>query len=141
MRLAEAAADFLSFCAVERRLSRHTLDAYKCDLNDFGKWLPVEPSGVSGISEQHLKGYLTELVSQRRLATSTVRRRFACLRAFVARMVALGRMTDPFATWHPELRRQSAYPARFHARKYHYCSRSRRRISLLSMRRWLRPPG
>jgi site-specific recombinase XerD len=104
-----AADDFLRFCSIERRLSHHTLEAYSFDLADFGKWLPGSVQ-VLEISDTHLKDYLAELVSQRNLAASTVRRRFACLRACFRRMAALGHMTDPFATWRPKFPRRKRLP-------------------------------
>jgi integrase/recombinase XerD len=39
MQFRVAAGEFLEFCAIERQLSIHTIQAYTQDLNDFGRWL------------------------------------------------------------------------------------------------------
>jgi site-specific recombinase XerD len=109
MRVRMAVDEFLTFCAVERRLSNNTLEAYTADLRDFEKWLP-EDARPMAVTETHLKSYLSELVIHRNLATSTVRRRFACLRAFFRRAATVGYMSDPFATWRPQLQRRKALP-------------------------------
>jgi site-specific recombinase XerD len=109
MHFRVAADDFLEFCCIERRLSHHTLGAYASDLADFGRWLPGGIL-VAEISEADLKEYLAALVGQRNLAVPTVRRRFACLRAFFRRTAALGHVTDPFTSWRPQLPRRKRLP-------------------------------
>jgi site-specific recombinase XerD len=104
-----AADDFLRFCAVERQLSQHTLQAYTADLADFRKWLPADLP-IAEISGNTLKDYLTDMVSQRKLAVATVRRRFACLRAFFRRLTGLGQASDPFAAWRLQLPRRKRLP-------------------------------
>jgi site-specific recombinase XerD len=104
-----AADDFLRFCAVERQLSQHTLQAYAADLADFRKWLPVDLA-IADISGGTLKDYLTDMVSRRKLAVATVRRRFACLRAFFRRLTGLGQASDPFAAWRLQLPRRKRLP-------------------------------
>ena len=84
MQYREAAEDFLRFCAVERQLSQHTLSAYAGDLADFRSWLRADVA-IADVTILTLKDYLGEMVSTRKLATATVRRRFACLRAFFKR--------------------------------------------------------
>jgi integrase/recombinase XerD len=39
MQVRGAVEEFLRFCAIERQLSQHTLQAYTADLADFRKWL------------------------------------------------------------------------------------------------------
>jgi site-specific recombinase XerD len=104
-----AADDFLRFCAVERQLSQHTLQAYAADLADFRKWLPADLP-IADISGNTLKDYLTDMVSRRKLAVATVRRRFACLRAFFRRLTGLGHASDPFAAWRLQLPRRKRLP-------------------------------
>jgi len=103
-------------------LSAHTLAAYDADLNDFGKWIRARtrsaadpqtaPTGglVADISTTTLKHYLEDMVGTRRLAVATVRRRFACLRAFFRRAAARGGVADPFADWRPLLPRRKRLP-------------------------------
>ena len=100
---------FLRFCAVERQLSQHTIKAYASDLADFGRWLPGG-AVVSEISSVELKEYLEQMVAARKLTPATVRRRFACLRAFFCRLSDLGETQDPFANWRPMLRRGKRLP-------------------------------
>jgi integrase/recombinase XerD len=113
--------EFLRFCALERQLSTHTLAAYRTDLNDFAKWITEGQGGapagrerttvaVGEISTATLKDYLEDLVGTRRLAVATVRRRFACLRAFFRRAAARGGFADPFAEWRPLLPRRKRLP-------------------------------
>jgi integrase/recombinase XerD len=101
--------DFLQFCAVERQHSTHTIQAYTADLSDFRKWLPLDVV-LPEISETTLKTYLANMVGERKLAAATVRRRFACLRAFFRRLSDLGHMPDPFSAWRLRLPRRKRLP-------------------------------
>ena len=101
--------DFLRFCAVERRLSRHTIQAYSFDLLDFRKWLPPRMK-YDCVTEKDLKRYLENMVSERGLSPATIRRRFACLRSFFRRLSELDQTKDPFASWHPKLPRRRRLP-------------------------------
>jgi integrase/recombinase XerD len=78
MQFRAAADGFLRACAIERQLSRHTVQAYACDLSDFGRWLPAALP-VAEVSIDLVKGYLAEMVDARKLALATVRRRLACV--------------------------------------------------------------
>src|ERR1051326_2000775 len=109
MRFGAAVEEFLRFCAVERRLAQHTVEAYASDLRDLGRSLPREAS-VSEISSASLKDYLAQLIADRKLAPATVRRRLACLRAFFRRLSGLGEARDPFTDWRPVLRRGKRLP-------------------------------
>jgi integrase/recombinase XerD len=109
MPLRTAIDDFLHFCAVERQLSHHTLQAYTSDLADFRKWLSSSVL-LSEISGATLKNYLENMVGERKLALATVRRRFACLRAFFRRLTDLGCVSDPFAGWRLRLPRRKRLP-------------------------------
>ena len=74
MQFAAAVKGFLEYCAVEKQLSQHTLDAYAGDLADFEKWLP-SGTAVADISTATMKQYLEQLVVDRKLTSATVRRR------------------------------------------------------------------
>jgi site-specific recombinase XerD len=119
MQFRVAVDEFLRFCAMERRLSGHTLAAYRADLNDFSKWDRAKIEGgiaggtttaVADISAARLKDYLEDMVGTRKLAVATVRRRFACLRAFFRRAAARAEIADPFAGWRPLLPRRKRLP-------------------------------
>jgi integrase/recombinase XerD len=109
MDLRAAIREFLHYCAVERQLSEHTLQAYGCDLADFCKWLPLGTTRAE-ISTETLKAYLEALVAERRMAPASVRRRFACLRGFFRRAAELGHAADPFTGWRLCLPRRKRLP-------------------------------
>jgi integrase/recombinase XerD len=104
-----ASQDFLRFCAIERQLSTHTLQAYAADLADFRRWLPID-TNVEDISEVTLKDYLAELVGPRKLTVATIRRRFACLRSFFRKAAKDGTAVDPFGSWRLQLPRRKRLP-------------------------------
>src|ERR1700741_1752550 len=81
MQFRVAVNAFVQFCAVERRLSQHTSQAYASDLSDFQRWLGAD-SLITDVLTDTLKEYLNFMVSERALSPSTVRRRLACLRSF-----------------------------------------------------------
>ena len=109
MQLGAAIDKFLQYCANERQLSPHTLQAYAADLADFRKWLPAD-AAVADVVECHLKDYLADMISERKLATATVRRRFACLRAFFRHTTERQEISDPLARWKPRLLRRKRLP-------------------------------
>jgi site-specific recombinase XerD len=100
---------FLRICSVERRFSSHTIQAYSYDLADFRKWLG-SADALRDISTATLKDYLEEMVSQRKLAASTVRRRLACLRAFFRFVSDHGEGSNPFDGWRLKLPRKKQLP-------------------------------
>lgn len=109
MQLRTAIDNFLRYCANERQLSQHTLQAYAADLADFRKWLTGDPA-LADVVENNLKEYLADMISERKLATATVRRRFACLRAFFRHATADQQIPDPFSGWKPKLLRRKRLP-------------------------------
>jgi integrase/recombinase XerD len=109
MQFFSAKEDFLRFCAIERRLSRHTIQAYKFDLLDFKKWLSPG-TNCDRVTEDDLKRYLENMVSERGLSPATVRRRLACLRSFFRRLAEHGHAKDPFASWRLKLPRRRRLP-------------------------------
>jgi integrase/recombinase XerD len=104
----DAVSDFAKFCTVECQLSPHTVEAYRCDLSDFTKWLGAKEVGIS--AEQTLRAYLDDMVLNRKLSAATVRRRIASLRAFFKWHSRLQTSTSPFQTWRPILPRRKRLP-------------------------------
>lgn len=100
--------EFLTFCAVERQLSPHSLQAYAADLQDFRRWLRPNTSW-SDVSKDVLKAYLRNL-TERKLAAATIRRRFACLRAFFRRLSSQIESPDPFQNWTLRMARRKRLP-------------------------------
>jgi site-specific recombinase XerD len=109
MQFHVAIDEFLRVCAVERRLSSHTLEAYSSDLADFQRWLP-RGTEMRDILPVSLKKYLEDMVERRRLSAATVRRRLACLRAFFRRLADLGEIADPFVAWQLRIARRRRLP-------------------------------
>jgi integrase/recombinase XerD len=109
MQFRAAADDFLRVCAVERRLSSHTLEAYSSDLADFQRWLP-RGTEMRDILPVSLKKYLEDMVERRRLSAATVRRRLACFRTFFRRLADLGEIADPFVAWQLRIARRRRLP-------------------------------
>jgi len=104
-----AIESFLRYCAVERRLSENTIQAYTCDLADFEAWRAA--STLTGeISTETLKTYLDVMVAERKLAPATVRRRIACLRAFFRRAAEMSEVPDPFSNWRLRLPKRKRLP-------------------------------
>src|ERR1700683_3852254 len=109
MQFGVAVVEFLRFCALERQLSGHSVQAYSADLRDFRKWLKADVA-VGDVSLVLLKEYLEDMVGSRKLAVATVRRRFACLRAFFRRACEKLDCPDPFANGRPLLPRRKRLP-------------------------------
>ncbi len=109
MHFNSAKTRFLTFCEVERRLSKHTIQAYSFDLLDFWEWLSTNLQ-CDRVTENDLKLYLENMVAERKLSVATIRRRLACLRAFFRHVSSLGEMNDPFANWRPRLPRRRRLP-------------------------------
>jgi site-specific recombinase XerD len=109
MEIPAAVDDFLQYCAVERRLSGNTLQAYAYDLTDFRVWFAASTLPPE-ISTDTLKTYLGVMVAERKLAAATVRRRIACLRAFFRRVSDRGDLPDPFVGWRLMLPRRKRLP-------------------------------
>ena|SRR5579862_137430 len=109
MQFGVAVVEFLRFCALERQLSEHSVQAYAADLRDFRKWLKADV-GIGDVSLAVLKEYLEDMVGSRKLTVATIRRRFACLRAFFRRACEKHALPDPFANWHPLLPRRKRLP-------------------------------
>ena len=50
---------FLNYCRDERRMSKHTVRAYRLDLDRFGEFLTAHHPSVTlaDISKEHLRAY------------------------------------------------------------------------------------
>jgi integrase/recombinase XerD len=70
---------FLEMMAVERGAARHTLDAYRRDLADYGRFLAERGLTFAGADGAAVRAYLSDL-SRRGLAASTAARRLSALR-------------------------------------------------------------
>ncbi|MEA2443615.1 MAG: integrase/recombinase XerD [Thermoleophilales bacterium] len=94
--------EFLAYLEFERGLSRNTLEAYRSDLLQFGRFL--EPRGLDAVTAQstHVAGFLTDLEQgngRPAASPATVHRKAACLRSFYRHLRREGvRDSDPTTT-------------------------------------------
>jgi integrase/recombinase XerD len=96
--------DFLAYLEFERGLSRNTLDAYRTDLLQFGRFLEerevsaleAQPSDVADFLEALARG---DGDSRPPASPATIHRKSACLRSFYRHLRRDGLLdTDPTAT-------------------------------------------
>jgi len=105
-----AMLDFLAYLELERGLSRNTLEAYRSDLLQFGRFLERRGVGVTTASHNDLAAFLSELAgpvpngsdgARRPAAASTLGRKVACLRSFYRHLRREGAIDhDPTADLH-----------------------------------------
>src|SRR5947208_217680 len=79
--------DFLAYLEFERGLSRNTLEAYRSDLLQFGRFLTEHDGGALTASGGDVSDFLTELAKgdgngRAPASTATLHRKAACLRSF-----------------------------------------------------------
>ncbi len=127
MQFRTSVCNFLRHCEIERQLSGHTVRAYANDLADFRKFLIADaaasdaaagtapadsstPTTLAAITPETLSRYLADMLGRRRLSASTVRRRFACLRAFFRQRAHAEGFEDPCAALKLQLPRRKRLP-------------------------------
>jgi integrase/recombinase XerD len=84
---------FLDMIATERGASRHTLDAYRRDLEDYVAHLAGESRDPGNASTDDVRGYLAAL-SRRHLAPASVARRLSAIRQLHRFLYAEGKRKD-----------------------------------------------
>jgi integrase/recombinase XerD len=72
--------DFLAYLELERGLSRNTLEAYRSDLLQFGRFLDRRGVRVTEATHNDLAAFASELAAV--AAPATLGRKVACLRSF-----------------------------------------------------------
>lgn len=75
------AESFLEMMAVERGASRHTLDAYRRDLDDYQRFLKRQSTGSMAADSSVIRGFLQSLANAG-LAASTQARKLSAIRQF-----------------------------------------------------------
>lgn len=94
-RLGRAVVEFVDHLALERRASRHTVEAYQRDLVQFAAHArgieggPLAPDAVTRLMLRQYLGVVSEGVS-----TATVARKLAAVRAFFRYLVRAGRLRE-----------------------------------------------
>lgn len=91
-------ADFIAYLASERGRSRNTLDAYQCDLRQFGRHLRAIELAAQSAGPAELAAFLGGLAAggnQRKPASAaTLQRKAACLRSFYRHLRRAGIVAD-----------------------------------------------
>ena len=116
-----ALEDFLEVLRVEAAVSRHTLGAYRADVERFGLW--CRDQGLERPDQVHAERVVDYLDDCRRegLAEASTARRLSAIRMFLRHLYAEGRLdSDPLARLSaPVLRRP--LPARCPSRRWIAC--------------------
>jgi integrase/recombinase XerD len=95
--------DFLAYLEFERGLSRNTLEAYRGDLLQLGRFLGERDVSALDASPADVADFLTQLAAgdadHRPASPATIHRKSACLRSFYRHLRREGlRESDPTAT-------------------------------------------
>jgi integrase/recombinase XerD len=95
--------DFLSYLEFERGLSRNTLEAYRGDLLQLGRFLAERHVSALDAGPGDIADFLTQLATgddeHRAASPATIHRKSACLRSFYRHLRREGlRESDPTAT-------------------------------------------
>ncbi len=93
--------DFLAYLEFERGLSRNTLEAYRSDLLQFGRYLEEREITATTATGAEISDFLAALGGTKGGAASpaTIHRKAACLRSFYRHLRREGILeTDPTAT-------------------------------------------
>jgi integrase/recombinase XerD len=94
--------DFLAYLEFERGLSRNTLEAYRGDLLQFGRFLEERSATAVDANSADISDFLTRLATgdadHRPASPATIHRKSACLRSFYRHLRREGlRDSDPTA--------------------------------------------
>jgi integrase/recombinase XerC len=83
--------DYLAHLQVERRMSAHTLDAYRRDLTSLAQWAQHEGVDVAALHGEQLRGFVAA-EHRRGLSPKSLQRRLSACRSFYAWLVKQGRI-------------------------------------------------
>ena len=83
--------DFLSHLAVERRVSSHTLDAYRRDLAALSGWVEGQGVGLVDVRAEQLRAFVAA-EHRRGLSAKSLQRRLSACRSFYAWLLRHGRI-------------------------------------------------
>lgn len=77
------AAEFLSHLEVERRMSAHTLDAYRRDLDALASWAQAHDARIETLGSEQLRQFIAD-EHRRGLSPTSLQRRLSACRSFYA---------------------------------------------------------
>ncbi len=84
-------AEFLDFVAIERRMSPHTQDAYRRDLDALSAFAALQALPLSDLDTAHIRAFIAQ-ENQRGLSPKSLQRRLSACRSFYAWLLKLGRI-------------------------------------------------
>ncbi|WP_395624646.1 tyrosine recombinase XerC [Thermomonas sp.] len=84
-------AEFLAHLAVERRMSAHTLDAYRRDLAALAAWAQAQARALPGLQGDDLRAFVAA-EHRRGLSPKSLQRRLSACRSFYRWLLKLGRI-------------------------------------------------
>ena len=94
---------FLDYIAIERKYSPRTVEAYRDDLRDFGRFmgwsakgadpLVVSAEQVRKVGEDDVKTWMLEMLEQDKQSPRSVKRKLSALRSFYRFMLRTGKVT------------------------------------------------
>jgi integrase len=96
MHVGQACEGFIRFCEVVRKLSPHTIRAYRLDLKRFASFMGIQ-SSIGECSRTTLHAYVEQLFSVHSLKAASAKRHLASLRSMFRWLEAEGEIPeDPF---------------------------------------------
>ena len=91
----DAVQPFLQYMTVERRMSAHTLDAYRRDLAALQQWAHARDVSVDALDGEQMRGFIAD-EHRRGLSATSLQRRLSACRGYYAWQMKHGRLTvDP----------------------------------------------
>jgi integrase/recombinase XerC len=90
-RAADPVEAFLAHLAVERRMSAHTLDAYRRDLAALAAWVAAQSLDVLALKNDELRAFVAS-EHRRGLSPKSLQRRLSACRSFYRWQLKLGRI-------------------------------------------------